>query len=236
MTLYPLKEWDVITKIGNTPVDDQGMIEVDGNLRIHFKYLVQKVAKGGKVPLTVVRAGKEMHVQLPVSPEHPQVLPGLDGGYPSYFVYGPLVFSEATSEFLGGFSKESSGARWLDIFGVRGSPLIRRMGDKPRFPGERLVVVASPYFPHKISKGYENPMSQVVKSVNGIEIKNLAHLVQVLRDSKEEFVTFEFDNKYGETPVFRRSEITAATEDILSDNGIRSQGTADVMKIWDWGR
>ena len=23
---YPLKEWDVITKIGDTPVDDEGMI------------------------------------------------------------------------------------------------------------------------------------------------------------------------------------------------------------------
>jgi len=230
---YPLKEWDVITKIGDAPVDDQGMIKMGANLRVHFKYMVQKVAKGGKVPLTVMRAGKTEHIQLPVSPEHPQVLPDLEGGYPSYFVYGPMVFSEATTQFLGGFTKESNGARLLDMFSVRGSPLVRRMGDKPRFPGERLVVVSSPYLPHKLSEGYASPMAEVLKSVNGISIKNLAHLVQVLRDCKEEYVAFDFDNRYGETPVFKRSEIAAATDDILSDNGIRSQGSPDVMEVWD---
>ena len=66
---YPLKEWDVITKIGDTPVDDQGMVKLGDNLRVRFTYLVQKTARNGKVPLTVVRAGKEIHVELPVSPK-----------------------------------------------------------------------------------------------------------------------------------------------------------------------
>jgi S1-C subfamily serine protease len=230
---YPLRQWDVITKIGGTPVDDQGMIKLGPNLRVDFKYLIQKVAKDGKVPLAVVRGGKEISVDLPVSTERPLVLPSLDGGYPSYFVYGPIVFSEATTEFLGGYSKSTNGARLLDGFSATGSPLIRRVGDKPAFPGERLVVVSSPFFPHKIAEGYANPMAQVVKSVNGIPIKNLAHLVQVLRDCKDEFVIIEFSNRFGETLVFRRSEIAAATDDILTDNGIRSQGTPDVMEIWN---
>ena len=33
---YPLKEWDVITKIGDMPIDDQGMVSVNENLRVHF--------------------------------------------------------------------------------------------------------------------------------------------------------------------------------------------------------
>jgi len=230
---YPLREWDVITKIGGTPVDDQGMIKLGANLRVRFEYMVQKIAKGGTVPLTVVRAGRSLTVNLPVSPERPEVLPSLDGGYPSYFVYGPVVFSEATSEFLGGFTATANGARILDLFSARGSPLIRRMGDKPAFEGERLVVVSSPFFPHKVSEGYGNPMAEVVKSINGIPIKNLAHLVQVLRDCKREFVTIDFDNRFGETLVFRRADIGSATDDILTDNGIRSQGSPDVMEIWN---
>src|SRR5450756_1258221 len=51
----PLQEWDLITKIGDTPVDDQGMIKLGANLRVRFQYLVQKIAQHGKVPLTVVR-------------------------------------------------------------------------------------------------------------------------------------------------------------------------------------
>jgi hypothetical protein len=107
------------------------------------------------------------------------------------------------------------------------------MGDRPAFPGERLVVVSSPFFPHKLSEGYTNPMTEVVKCVNGIPIKNLAHMVQVLRDRKDEFVTFDFDNRFGETLIYRRDDIVAATDDILTDNGIRSQGTPDEMNIWN---
>ena len=54
--------------------------------------------------------------------------------------------------------------------------------DLQAFPGEQLVVVSSPFFPHKLAQGYSNPQTEVVKSVNGIAIKNLDHLVEVLRD------------------------------------------------------
>ena len=83
---YPLKEWDVITNIGETPVDDQGMVKIAPNLRVHFPYLVQRVAKNGKVPLTIVRAGKQMHVNLPALADYPLVLRDLGNSYPSYFI------------------------------------------------------------------------------------------------------------------------------------------------------
>src|ERR1700691_2170154 len=39
---YPLKEWDVITRIGDTPIDNQGMVKLDKDLRVSFGYLIQK--------------------------------------------------------------------------------------------------------------------------------------------------------------------------------------------------
>jgi S1-C subfamily serine protease len=230
---YPLKEWDVITQIGGTPVDDQGMIKLGANLRVRFQYLVQKIAKDGKVLLTVVRAGKEVKVELPVSPKHPMVMPDLEGAYPSYFVYGPLVFSGATEQFVSGFARGNRAARWMGWLGAMGNPLLQRMGDKPAFEGEEIVVVPSPFFPHKLAEGYSDPFCQVVKTVNGIPIRNLGHLVEVLRDARSQFITFEFDNRRGETIVFPRAEMLAATEEILTDNGIRSQGSPDTMAIWN---
>jgi hypothetical protein len=76
-------------------------------------------------------------------------------------------------------------------------------------------------------------MSQVVKSVNGTPIKNLKHLVTVLRDSTAEFLTIEFDSRGGETLVFRRTDALNATEEILGDNGVRAQGSADTMAVWN---
>jgi S1-C subfamily serine protease len=230
---YPLKEWDVITRLGDTPVDDQGMIKLSPNLRVQFTYLVQKTAKGGKVPLTVVRAGKEVRVELPVGPKLPRVIPSLEGTNPSYFVCGPLCFSSASRELVQNLTTGDAGSRWNPWLMERQNPLVTRWSEAPAFEGEQLVVVPSPFFPHKLAKGYSDPFAEVVKSVNGIAIKNLAHLVEVVRDAKEEFITIAFAGRGGETMAFPRSQMLAATEEILTDNGVRTQGSPDMLAVWD---
>jgi S1-C subfamily serine protease len=229
----PLKEWDVITKIGNTPIDDQGMVKLGSNLRVHFTYFVQKIAKQGKLPLTIVRNGKEMPVEVSVPSNRPRVIADLENNYPSYFIYGPLVFSKATVQLTRNFLTGSGAGRFAGWFSAMGSPLLSRAADKPAFDGEELVVVPSPFFPHKLSSGYGEPYYQTVKAINGVRVKNLGHLVELLRDSKDEFIRFEFDNRFGETLVFPRAAALAATDEILTDNGIRSQGSADTLSIWN---
>ena len=76
-------------------------------------------------------------------------------------------------------------------------------------------------------------MGDVVESVNGVKIKNLKHLVEVLRDSRDEFIVFEFSGRSGESPVFPRKEVLASIEDILTDNGVRSQGSPDTLAVWN---
>ncbi len=223
---YPLKPWDIITHIGETPVDNEGMVKV-GEIRVRFQYMLQKAAHDGRAPITLVRSGKEMKIELPVSPRRPMVIPDLEGTYPPYFVYGPLVFSIATQHFLAGLN---SAAAQLSAMA---SPLSSRRADRPAFPGEELVLVSSPFFPHKLSKGYSSAQSRVLESVNGVKIRNLAHLVATLRDMKDEFVAFDFAGRRLETPVFPRKEMVAATEDILNDNGVRAQGSPDTMAVWN---
>lgn len=230
---YPLKEWDVITKIGDTQIDDQGMIPLKPNLRVRFEYLVQKVTKKGKVPLTIVRTGKEMRIELPVSADLPMAIPDSKGDYPSYFILGPVVFSQATAQVVHGLGKTNKGADWLLSLAYSGSPLITRYYDKSAFPGERVVFISSPFFPNKLSRGYSMPSLQVVKTVNGHPIKNLANLVETLRDTTDEFVVIEFDRRNGgETLVFPRKELVESTESILNDNAVRSQGSPEMLAIW----
>jgi len=230
---YPLKTWDVITKIGDTPVDDQGMVKLDDNLRVHFTYLVQRIARDGKVPLTVVRDSRELAVQVPVSAARPKLIPFLEGAYPSYFIFGPLTFSVVTEDMVVAVGSGPNGGRNLMSLSYLGNPLISRRSERPAFPGEQLVVVPGPFLPHRLSIGYGTPGLKVVKSINGIPIRNLEHLVQVLRDSKDEFITVEFATHTAETMVFPRAEMIAATDGILSDNGIRNQGSPDMMAVWN---
>jgi S1-C subfamily serine protease len=225
---YPLKTWDIITKIGDTTIDDEGMVNIGNNLRIDFRYIIQKIAAKGKVPLSIVRGGKALKIELPVSSDHPMLIPDLQGSYPDYFIYGPLVFSVATSQFISNLNR----GNLLGVYAFMGSPLAARMGDNPAFPGEELVVVSSPFFPHALAKGYGNPIARVVKTVNGISIRNLNHLVQVLRDSRDEFDVITYWGKGVEIMVFPRKKMRDVTDEILTDNDIRSQGSQQVLDVW----
>jgi hypothetical protein len=225
---YPLKEWDLLTKIGDTEIDNTGMVKVKGDVRLRFQYLIQKLTKDGKIPFTVVRDGKTIKVDLPVSSKREMLIESLHGRYPSYFVYGPLAFAPLTSELLAGV-----GDRFFGLLSLIGSPIASRRGDQPKFPGEELVIVTAPMFPHKIGKGYSNPLLKVVKEVNGVRVKNLKHLVEILRDSKEKFTTISFDDKGSETIVFDHKDALAATDDVLNDNGIRSRASDDLTAIWN---
>jgi S1-C subfamily serine protease len=226
---YPLKEWDVVSRIGDAPIDNQGMVKIDKDLRVSFGYLIQQVASNGKLPLTVVRGGKTLSVQLPVSAEHPTLVTDLRGTYPSYFVYGPLVFSPATWQLV---SSLENNAGLMRMLGLVKSPLVTHALDEPDADLQELVVVSSPFFPHRIANGYSNPAGSVVSAVNGTRIKSLVHMVAVLRDLKDSFVTIEFDQKGGEALVFSRQAIMSATDEILMDNGIRAQGSPDTLAVW----
>jgi S1-C subfamily serine protease len=225
----PLKPFDLISKIGDHEIDNVGMVKIKDSLRLNFHYLIQKVVKDGKVPLTVVRQGKTVPIELPAKTKYPTLIESLKGRYPSYFIYGPLVFSPVTNEFVASLDRAG---RLFAALSLLSSPLATRRGDLPKFEGEELVVVSSPMFPHRIGKGYDNPYSKVIKDVNGVPIKNLRHLVAVLRDSKEKFTTIRFDDKYSETMVFDHQEALKATDEILSDNGIREQASEDLAAVW----
>lgn len=137
----------MIIAIGDTPIDNQGMIKLGPDQRVNFRYLVQKLGLKGGVPLRVVRAGKTVPVELPVAPKRPLLIPRLEGGQPSYFIFGPVVFSSATAEIVASLTQQGGGAGkgggWLPKLMIEASPLLSRLFDRPAFEGEELVVIAS---------------------------------------------------------------------------------------------
>jgi hypothetical protein len=199
------------------------------------------MSKDGQVSLKVIRDGKEMSIDAPVNVRRNGVIKSLKGTYPTYFVYGPLVFAVATSEYISGIEnllassdarRRMSGLATLALLSRRQSPLLLRRFDYPEFDGEQLVIVAN-WLPHRITLGYSPPVTQVLKDVNGVEIKNLKHLVETLRDCEDEYIKFTLADRRVETLVFNREKVEEATEDILFNNGIPRQGSREMLKVWN---
>ncbi len=223
----PLQRWDLITHVGEHSIDNEGRVSVREDLRLRFEFFVPKLAKDGKLELSLFRKGEKLKVQVPVKPERDWLVPTLDNDYPRYFIYGPLVFTAVTQEFVG-----AAGGRVQQMLGRLDSPLATRIGDIRQFDGEELVCIAAPMFSHKITKGLDNPVLGVIADVNGVKIKSLRHLVETLRDSKEEFIVLNFADSRPSVLTFKRKEILAATEDILTDNGIREPYSKDLRDAW----
>lgn len=236
-----LKPGDALIRIGDATIDNEGKLKLTDAIRVGSFYLVQKIAKNETVSMTIVRGGKEMKVDVPVEHSHPKLIPYLHGNYPPYFVYGPLVFSVATEDFLQGLTSVTSsrspnlGASVLHGLTMLDSPLTRRRTDRPTVDEEELVVIPSAFLPHKLTKGYVSAAGRVVAMIDGVHIKSLRHLVELLRDGKGEIVTFELAGRRSETLAFPRQQMIAATDELLNDNGIRSQGSADLLEIWRKG-
>jgi hypothetical protein len=115
---------------------------------------------------------------------------------------------------------------------VAGSPILTRSADRVAFPGEELVVVTAPMLAHKVTKGYSDPFGQVVADIDGVKVKNLRHLVELLRDGRSEFLTLRFCGQFTETMVFRRAAMQEVTEQVMAENGIPRRGSDDVMAVW----
>ena len=227
---YPLKQWDVITHVADYSLDHRGMVQFNDDLRLSWQYLVPKLVTDGTIGLSVLRDGKSIDIAVPVYRGKDLVVPFLSGEYPRYFICGPMIFQQATQELIARVAW-SSGKNAMALHMLR-SPLLAREFDRRGFEGEELVVLGASLFPHRIATGYSGTALGVVTHVDDTSIRNLAHLVECMRDASGEYITFTIAGLYS-TLVFNREEFLASTEEILSDEGIRKQYSSDLAEIWE---
>jgi hypothetical protein len=84
------------------------------------------------------------------------------------------------------------GEYWLAYLGYNHGPMATRRSDRPKFVGEALVVVTSPFLPHPVTKGYTSPIAQVIHEVNGVPTRTHSHLAETLRDATGDDVVISF--------------------------------------------
>lgn len=224
-----LQPYDILTHVGNFEIDDEGTGRLESGMRVPVFYLAQLVVKDGKIPMKLLRDGKSMTIDFPAVRSRDLLIQQLRGEDIPYFIHGPLIFEPIVREAAPIFT------RFNPELLARNSPWIVRNEDLKSFPGEELVVVGAPMFQHRCMKGYDEVLGQVVKSVNGIPIRNFLHMVEVLRNAEEPYLKIEFAERLSSVLVFDQKQIESITESILEDNGIApgKRGSKEAMKLWN---
>ncbi|MEO0511533.1 MAG: trypsin-like peptidase domain-containing protein [Planctomycetota bacterium] len=239
-----LRRWDVITAIGPHDIANDGMV-FRGDLRFNWTYYVDEVSvdapaaheaegaagaaageadddrgggrRGKIIPLTVFRDGELIDVALEAKPQDSLLFTPLNGRTPEYAIVGPMCFTPIYRETAEALLQ--LGAQ----LALNDHPAMGRFGEDEAFEGEELVTVVPPFFPHRLTKGYQLTRFPVVDKVNGVKIKNLVHLVETITNAGEDYLIFEWQNDGMELLVFPKDKLLQATEDVLEDNDIRSQ-------------
>ena len=228
---YPLKEWDVLTRIGDVPIDNQGMVKLDKDLRVSFAYQIQHLAKDGKVPMTLVRGGK-VHARSncrcrrstrPWSPTCTAATRRTSSTVRWCFRPPP---GNSSSNFENNAGPDADlgrreKSRWSPAPSIHRMRKRRNWWSSPRLSSRTSSPTAIQTPPGR----WCNPSTARTCAAS-------KHLVAVLRDLKDPFVTIEFDQKGNEALVFSRAAMLAATDEILTDNGVRAQGSPNMMAVW----
>ena len=224
----PLKPWDVVTAIDGRSIDSQGLVSLTDDLRLYFEYFVHHgLNDDDTITLSVLRDGEEIEIRSPVVRGDDDFFPELDNTYPSYIVFGPLVFTPAYQIH----------AYRIDMgrLAARRSPIVGRAYTGQDEDAEEFVVLAGGLLNHRINLAYQIPPFAALTSVNGTTITSFEHAVKTIRDtaqSSEEFITFEFYDRGADRLVYRRTDILNSIEDVLNENGIRRPLSRDVEDLW----
>jgi hypothetical protein len=178
-----LQEGDILTKIDDSQVADDGQVILRGDELIQHAYLMRIKKKDEPVVFTVYRDGKEIVCHPYILKDIQPIIPRYENVdyMPNYMIMGSLVllpFFLAMRNFnqCGSLLK----ADCIDYY--------RRW---PRqWEGQSGLVVLVEIFAHELSFSYSRPWRRVV-SYNGIKIKSLEHLQDLWTESCASVESFD---------------------------------------------
>ena len=170
-----LQPGDILTKIDDNDVADDGQVFLRGDELIHHKYLLRVKEKDDPVIFTVFRDGKHIVCPPYFLRDIPPIIPRWDDvdHMPNYLILGslvllPMFYSMRNIKGCGAMLK-------ADCYD--------HMKRWPReCEGKEGLVVLTEIFAHELSFSYSRPWRKVVK-YNGTDIKSLKHLQELWDES-----------------------------------------------------
>eukprot|EP01125_Pyxidicula_operculata_P001953 TRINITY_DN1190_c0_g1_i1.p1 TRINITY_DN1190_c0_g1~~TRINITY_DN1190_c0_g1_i1.p1 ORF type:complete len:503 (+),score=91.25 TRINITY_DN1190_c0_g1_i1:520-2028(+) len=183
---------DVILSIDGTVIANNGTVEFFGGERVFLNYLLVHKFVGDSCNMDILRNGEKLSVSFKLkSSTELSLVPVKSNGLPSYVIYGGLVFTVLTIPYLREFEGEEQD-NWYE---VAPRHLVHKALTCLREYPDQEVVILSHVLADDLNYGYTNFYNKELDKFNGVEIRNIKQLFQLLQGCQEEFAKFEFKDK-----------------------------------------
>ncbi len=219
-----VKEKDVLLSVDGNNISENGTVEFRKKQRTHFSYYVQKHQIGGEIKIKLMRDGeiKNVDVKLNTPLQYNQVVSTQYGKLPSYYIYGGLVFSPLTLNYL-----KEWGSKW---FQRAPNNLISRLKANYKTKSGEEIVMLIRVLASEVNQGYHGYQNWEIKKVNGNEINNLQDLIDIVENSSDnsKFVTFE--NQDGKEMVLNKENAKSYNSSILKTYRISADRSENLLE------
>ncbi len=209
-----LRPGDVLLKVQGRDVDSSGMVEIDGR-QMPCDEMADGLFAGDVLELEVQRAGERLSLKATLQPlPSTGVLAKTFDRLPRYVVFGGLLFQPMQRDVL-------------EAHKIAPKNYLPDLYDFVQLGGSRDkkdVVILTEVLPDAVNSMLSGFGSRVVKKVNGVEVKGLSHLNELLypaRGKRPAYTVIEFED--GERPVvFDEKTLDAANARIAERYAIPS--------------
>ena len=196
-----IREGDVILEIDGYKVSNIGRIRLADGVARSLYYPLYTRQLGEKVPVKVLRDGAVVETFITSAKQNHRIRRWMYGVRPDYFVYGGLVFTTASYDYM-----ISSRAKFHDD-----------IAKNKEFEDDEPVVISF-CFSDKAIDGYRGSANSLVRNVNGVKVRNLRHLAELVDQCHGGFVCFGLDRD------------SVWDSKLIVDAGEMREATARVMK------
>ena len=211
-----INEGDVLLKINDTDIANDGTVTFRDDERISLSYMVGDYQVGDKVTFHLLRDGKEASEDI-VLKEYLTLIPRKRYDIrATYYIFAGFLFMPVTEDYCHTWSKWTSVPTKLKYHYYYGD-----CDDNTN-----QVVLISKVLAHDVNLGYHEVDDVVVDTVNGKKIGNILDVIDALEDHEGKYHTIMTDE--GFAIVLDVEKARTASPEILERYGIRDHCSDDL--------
>lgn len=206
---------DVLLTVNGFPVADDGTILYQGN-RLSAALGFQLAQNGEKVPVQLWRDGKELKEEVPVYVYEGDRAAGYQyDTLPHYFVYGGLVFTPLSLDYMRTLGRSTSGDETVsDLY----YELYYRQYEHPETARPEPVVLAA-VLPDAVNANVTVRSRALVDQINGVKVNRLQDVARAFETSTNAFDRVQFTS-HKSFECLDRAEVAKANPRILANYGL----------------